>query len=428
MIHSVKTNVKIVTVHGINTKGEWQDKVEGVFKPHFECVHIRYPHYRHLGASQLIFELHVLAFGLAITALVYWFTRPRTTAAWVVFALFLVLARICASRRRENVVAYFSRQLQKRLEPGERAHLIAHSFGTYLIGRTLLKWKNTRFDSIILTGSVLSHRFGWEELKSRDFHSIKRVRNEQGLKDLVAAAAVLFYGTIPNMGYAGYLGFKGDEELIHDNRDPNERCPLCKPKEIALVHNVRLPIGHSDHFLTIGHALSFWLPYFWGIEPCEYQDWLDLCQEASEAEEQFGPVSRDLIRYENWISSTSWQWCDGLTLEKYVRAEALLRAANLNSRWSEAEIDDLEKAAIRLLWKEVRDARKAHHEWWSQNADDETSWREKLMRLFQRNSDLQDIGIGVQAGYPELARAREDRIKSLHPKVAVSEVLKHLFA
>src|ERR1700690_583033 len=112
MIHSLKTNVKIVTVHGINTKGEWQDKVEGVLKPHFECVHIRYPHYRHLGASQLIFELRVLAIGLAATGAFYFTPRLSTFNAWLLFFVTLALARYCASVRRENVVAYFNRELQ----------------------------------------------------------------------------------------------------------------------------------------------------------------------------------------------------------------------------------------------------------------------------------------------------------------------------
>jgi pimeloyl-ACP methyl ester carboxylesterase len=420
---------KVVTVHGINTDGEWQNKVEGVLKPHFECVHIKYPHYRHLGASQLIFELRVLAIGLAATAAFYFTHRLSTINAWLLCFVTLALARYCASVRRENVVAYFNRELQKHLMPNERPHLIAHSFGTYLTGRTLLKWNNTRFDSIVLTGSVLSHRFRWEKLNCDDRRAIERVRNEQGLKDMVAAAAIAAYGTIPKMGYAGLVGFKGDEKLIHNNKGPYQRCSLCNPKKIALVHNVHLDeIGHSDHFLTIGHAESFWLPFFWGIEPCEYQDWLDLCQKASEAEEEYGLASPDLRRCETWLRTTSWQWCDGETLEQYVHGRTLAHVANLNSRWSEAEIADLEKAAIRLLWKEAEDARNAHHEWLSQYSEgSEASWREKLLHLFQRDSDLQNLRIGVQAGYPELAREREDRIRSLNPKRAVSKVLTHLF-
>ena len=67
------------------------------------------------------------------------------------------------------------------------------------------------------------------------------------------------------------------------------------------------------------------------------------------------------FRFDVALRTTRWQWCEGETLEQYMHGRTLAHVANLNSHWSEAEIADLEKAAIRLLWKEAEDARRAHH-------------------------------------------------------------------
>ena len=43
----------VATIHGVRTRGEWQDEVEMVLKPHFHCVSIRYPEYRPLGLTKV---------------------------------------------------------------------------------------------------------------------------------------------------------------------------------------------------------------------------------------------------------------------------------------------------------------------------------------------------------------------------------------
>lgn len=45
----------VITVHGINSDGEWQNAVEKVLAPHCECRHFRYRDYRYFGfALQLV--------------------------------------------------------------------------------------------------------------------------------------------------------------------------------------------------------------------------------------------------------------------------------------------------------------------------------------------------------------------------------------
>ena len=60
---------QVVLVHGIDTAGNWQDRVEGVLTPHFDCVKIKYRDYRRFGALRLSFgsiRLVLLAAGLLV--------------------------------------------------------------------------------------------------------------------------------------------------------------------------------------------------------------------------------------------------------------------------------------------------------------------------------------------------------------------------
>jgi hypothetical protein len=233
------------------------------------------------------------------------------------------------------------------------------------------------------------------------------------------------------MGYAGLVGFKGNAQSIHHTKGPYERCSACDQwSHAALVHNVRHDkLGHSDHFLTIGHADSFWLPFFWGIEPCEYQEWLDLCDDAANTEDLQGPNSPALRLHEKWLRTTPWRWSQG-TLEDYIRPRLLEHMANLALRRSESEIVELENAAVRLIWKEVGNARRARDRWIaaSCNLAENRGWREKLRNMFRGNSvDLQRLNITSGATNAESARETEDLIRSLNPIRAVSRVIMSSF-
>jgi hypothetical protein len=407
--------------------GEWQKKVEAVLKPHFECVHIQYPHYRRFGALRLLFNCVLLIIGISAT--VAYYTESAThsvTPALAILAVSAATARYLAVRRREKALAYFQKALQASLKPGERPHIIAHSFGTYLTGRVLKKWEDARFDHVVLTGSVLSQNYEWKGLNKHNRTAVRKVRNERALKDLVAMAVGAMYGTIPEMGYAGLTGFRGDAETIHNTKGPYEPCSICAPKDCALVHNVvHKNLGHSDHFLTLNHALSFWLPFFWDIEPYEYQIWLELCDDAANTEEELGARSPKLAKYEDWLSTEPWRWCEGKTLRDYIHEEVVSHLANVGAHWSEAEIVDHEKTCVRLIWKEVAAATKASQEWIKILEGEETKAgvREKFLAIFKADPELQRLPIGVLAGPPGSGRNREDSIRSLNPRRAVSRVV-----
>jgi hypothetical protein len=47
------TRRRVLTIHGIETSGDWQEDVARAFAPHFACKTIKYPHYRWLGPGLL---------------------------------------------------------------------------------------------------------------------------------------------------------------------------------------------------------------------------------------------------------------------------------------------------------------------------------------------------------------------------------------
>jgi|GEM_PF-6739343 len=67
------------------------------------------------------------------------------------------------------------------IEKGQAPSVVAHSFGTYILGYTLLRFDFIRFNKVILCGSILPRDFPWDELIARG--QVQAVRNEFGVRD-----------------------------------------------------------------------------------------------------------------------------------------------------------------------------------------------------------------------------------------------------
>ncbi|HTQ80125.1 MAG TPA: serine/threonine-protein kinase, partial [Thermoanaerobaculia bacterium] len=63
----------------------------------------------------------------------------------------------------------------------ELPSIVAHSFGTYILGNALLRYPYLRFNRVILCGSILPIDFPWATLL--DSGQIQTVRNEYGARD-----------------------------------------------------------------------------------------------------------------------------------------------------------------------------------------------------------------------------------------------------
>ena len=67
------------------------------------------------------------------------------------------------------------------IEKGQAPSVVAHSFGTYILGYTLLRFDFIRFNKVILCGSILPWDFPWDQLIARG--QVQAVRNEFGVRD-----------------------------------------------------------------------------------------------------------------------------------------------------------------------------------------------------------------------------------------------------
>ncbi len=117
---------------------------------------------------------------------------------------------------------------------GQPQHIsvIAHSFGTYIVGRILPKKPNFRASKIILCGSVLPYNFDFSNFRTK-FEG--KILNEIGTKDFwPAIAANVTWG----YGSAGTFGFK-------------------VPSVEDRWHN---DLSHSD-FNSAEFCSKYWIPY-----------------------------------------------------------------------------------------------------------------------------------------------------------------------
>jgi hypothetical protein len=84
-----------------------------------------------------------------------------------------------------------------------RPSIIAHSFGSYIVGYAMQKYPDIRFDKVILCGSILPVEFDWSTLFHRD--QVNFVRNEFGAQDFWASIVGSF---IRDTGSSGTDGFQ----------------------------------------------------------------------------------------------------------------------------------------------------------------------------------------------------------------------------
>jgi hypothetical protein len=170
------TSVKLFTIHGINTEGEWQEELRPIFEAHFSYQSIRYNGHRFLfGIPQILFSI---GFGKAVASVIQQYDRHT----------------------RGN---------------SARHYVIAHSYGTVISTFIMKKFHEVEFHRAIFLGSPLSSSFKWSSLKRDKFELV----NEYGSADLaVRLARMIFWRKI--IGNAGRVGFQGkDVHTIFSNEN-----------------------------------------------------------------------------------------------------------------------------------------------------------------------------------------------------------------
>ncbi len=161
----------IVAVDGIQTFGQWQDRLRRLVT----------------GVdSQAVFEIYKYGF-------------------FSVLAFIVPVFRWLAVRQfRKKAAVLFANY------PGARFSFVGHSFGTHILTYGLRGMKPEELpeiDIIILSGSVLRSQFDWDKFRKRV--PARRVLNYCGANNSVlvlSQAGVLFTGMAGRVGFYGFTG------------------------------------------------------------------------------------------------------------------------------------------------------------------------------------------------------------------------------
>ena len=155
------------------------------------------------------------------------------------YGFFLALSLLLPWARRRKV-EWFHRECEdhlRDLEPGQRASIVAHSFGTYLLASALAKYSDLVFDKVILCGSIVRKDYPWTTIIQRR-GQVRQVLNEAGGKDLWASIVTWVVAD------AGPSGVDGFEDLADGQ----------------VLQRLHAEHGHSDYFYA-GNYKRVWIPF-----------------------------------------------------------------------------------------------------------------------------------------------------------------------
>jgi pimeloyl-ACP methyl ester carboxylesterase len=277
----------LVLVHGVDSFGEWYPIVKTVLSVHFECTPYEYSDYRfagrHLGKLKVaIGPRWMILSGIIFSVILWnWHTWIGLASAAVLSVAAVWLAGWLRSRS----------DMFWRLEHGlkgpatRRWHVIAHSFGTYVVGNSAQRFP-LRIRHIVFAGSVLPRSFDWSRLFKVGPGNLDGVSNFVVKADLVVKLAG-FVGFISrDLGASGTQGF----HMAHTLANPNELCAPCAGQDLRFVHNVVTAArAHSDLVNSPSSIEQYFLPCFWNVPIGELERWWHNCEALAEALDEFYP-------------------------------------------------------------------------------------------------------------------------------------------
>lgn len=170
---------------------------------------------------------------------------PRSKVLPIRFGFFDLVRFLIPGRTRKGPVTRLAREIReaRRRFPQARISILAHSFGTYAVGRMLAEESDIDVHRLALCGSILPQEYRWDLVQHRV--AVEPV-NDCGASDvwpLLAAAATWGYGPSGTLGF----GTVGVRDRFH-------------------------PFGHSG-FFEPSFVRDYWLPYFSedSIVPTEFE-------------------------------------------------------------------------------------------------------------------------------------------------------------
>lgn len=195
----------VLSLHGIRTRGKWQKDLT-----------------RSLNEAGFVHEPLDFGFFRALSLL-----NPR-------------------SRRKR--VDWFLEQYTAAIGGlNARPSIIAHSFGSYLVARTLQIYKHVTFDKVILCGSIVRRDFPWSKIIERK--QVSQVLHDYGKLDVWAR---LVEWVVSDAGQSGLHGFR---DLAN-----GQVVEQCHPE-----------FRHSDYFFKLNYREN-WIPFLRGTHKAENTD------------------------------------------------------------------------------------------------------------------------------------------------------------
>ena len=187
---------RIITIHGVNSKGEWQEDVAKALDVFFKFDPIKYNHYRWLRGTELVCNPFVwipLGILLLVAIVKGWIGGAGEIILGAV--LVLVFGHLGSYRYRRRAEKTLRKRLSDKFTTGGAPpNLIAHSFGTYISGRALRDLPWPYFNRIVLAGCVLDEDFPWAKIRKESSTRFLEVRNEMAARDNVARRAAWVSG------------------------------------------------------------------------------------------------------------------------------------------------------------------------------------------------------------------------------------------
>lgn len=136
----------------------------------------------------------------------------QNAASWAMetssYGYFAMLPFLLPLRRVEKVEWMMDQYVEVLARyPDAEFHYVGHSNGTYLLAKSLERYRACRFRRVVFAGSVVRRRYSWSQAQSRD--QIESVLNFVGTRDwVVAFFPGLFEGIrVQDLGSAGHNGF-----------------------------------------------------------------------------------------------------------------------------------------------------------------------------------------------------------------------------
>jgi len=318
---------RLVTLHGVWTAGRWQEEIAPVFAPFFRYQPVKYPHFRWYGPFALVLEPIVLIAGLLFAI---WLWHGKHAMGWrlTLFSIVVVLvALITTGLRRRLALRHVIRSLGQEGAPGDRPHLIAHSYGSYLVGQ-MLQRPDCGFRRIVLVGAVLKPDYPFTVVQRGNGAQFEALKNEVGERDWIVRLAG-WLRHVRDMGNAGLVGFGGDSTHVHTMDVADATCSQCTgvSPPTWIVHNVRIPVfSHNEQFIHEQYAAEHWLPFLLGLETADLKSWWELCRGGHWALTQQHEV--DAQRAQHDLMTREWRWAGG-TISEFISQYAPEAASQL---------------------------------------------------------------------------------------------------